>query len=85
MLITRINISVSVEVTFELSEDDYRANEFDNFMPVKVTRGTGVTIANPITLRITPLTVEQATERNLTDGLILPVIHFISPNRAGKR
>ncbi len=68
-----------------MSEDDYRANEFENFMPVKVSRGTGVTIANPIALRITPLTVEQATERNLTDGLILPAISFISPNRAGKR
>ncbi len=85
MLITRINISVSVEVTFELSEDDYRANEFDNFMPVKVSRGTGVTIANPITLRITPLTVQQALDRNLIEESSLPVISFISPNRAGKR
>ncbi len=65
--------------------DEYRANEFENFMPVKVSRGTGVTIANPITLRITPLTVQQALERNLIDESSLPVISFISPNRAGKR
>ncbi len=72
-------------VTFELSKDHYRANEFDKFMPVKVSRGTCVTIANPVTIRITPLTVEQALERNLIDESSLPVISFISPNRAGKR
>ncbi len=54
-------------------------------MPVKVSRGTDVTIANPITLRITPLTVDQALSRNLIDESSLPAISFISPNRAGKR
>ncbi len=56
------------------------------FMPVKVFKGTDVNIANPITLRITPLTVEQALERNLISSGIcyLPAISFISPNRASK-
>ena len=53
-------------------------------MPVKVSRGTDVTIANPITLRITPLTVDQALSRNLIDESSLPAISIISPNRAGK-
>ncbi len=72
-------------VTFEFSAEDYKANEFDEFMPVKVFKRTDVTIANPITLRMTPLTVEQALSRNLIDESTLPAISFISPNRAGKR
>ncbi len=72
-------------MTFELSEDDYRANEFDSFMPVKIFKGTDANIANPITLRITPLTVEQALDRNLIDESSLPAINLISPNRASKR
>ncbi len=68
-----------------MSEDYYRADESDKFMPVKVSRDTGVTIANPVTFSITPLTVEQALDMNLVDSSSVPDRGIISPNNAGKR
>ncbi len=72
-----------VVVTFELSEERYRATEFEQFMPVRVSTSSAVAIANPITLRITPLTVNQALEMNIIKRSSLPAFSFISPNRAG--
>ena len=45
-------------VTFELTETDYRSNEFE--LSVNPVVSKDLTIANPVTLAISPYTVDEA-------------------------
>ena len=53
-------------------------------MPVRISKGAGVTLANPVTFKITPLTVSQALAMGIIESSDLPPISRVSPNRAGK-
>ena len=72
-----------LDVTFELSEADYRATEGTNdFMPVIISKEAGVFIANPVEFRITPLTVQQALDQGVIKEF--EKLDPNSPNRAGQ-
>ena len=68
---------------FELSEDDFRATEPPDmfYMPVFITKGVG-TLANPVTFRVTPLTVIEAEVRGITN-FTRPPNDANSPSTAG--
>jgi hypothetical protein len=70
---------------FELSEEDFRATEPPDmtFMPVFIAKGTGP-LANPVTFRVTPLTVQEAEARGIT-SFTRPDTHRFSPSIAGMR
>jgi hypothetical protein len=53
------------------------------FMPVFIAKGAG-TLANPVTFRVTPLTVEEAEARGITT-FTRPPTHAASPSIAGMR
>ena len=67
-------------VTIEFTEDDYRENE-DGDMEITVARNQDVTLANPVIVRITPLTVEEALDRGIITTF--DEDEKFSPNRAG--
>ena len=70
----------AVQISF--TEDDYRANEQNLRMPVRVTKD--VQIANPIELDVVPLTVQQAREnRPLLLPQNIPEDNSFSPPFAG--
>lgn len=70
------------EIVFTFSEGDYRENEMPNaMMPVRVMKHD-VLLANPVWIRVTPLTIQKAMDRN-----IIPDFEpedMLSPNRASK-
>ena len=68
----------NIVVSFQLTEDDYRAAEYE-LMPVAVTKNN-VQLANPVSFTITPLTVSQALDKNIISDFIPE--NFDSPNRA---
>ena len=69
-----------VQISF--TEDDFRANEQNLEMPVRVTKD--VRIANPIELDVVPLTVQQAQEsRPLLLPQNIPENNVFSPPFAG--
>ena len=51
-------------------------------MEITVARNQGVTLANPVIVRITPLTVEEALDRNIITTF--DEVDILSPDRAGK-
>ena len=72
--------SYIVVITFELAEDDYRESESGD-LEITIAKNQDVTLANPVTVRITPLTVPEAFDR----GIITTFDEddLLSPNRAG--
>jgi hypothetical protein len=67
---------------FELSQENFQAMEPPDmtFMPVFIAKHTGI-LANPVTLRVTPLTVEEAEARGITN-FTRPPDHQFSPSIA---
>ena len=71
-----------VDVTFQLSEADYREMEGpDAMMPVIIAKASDVFIATDVTFMIIPLTVQQALDRGVIDDF--PMEDIFNPNRAG--
>ena len=50
-------------------------------MPVRVAKDPSQRLANPVTLRVTPLTVDEAVRRGIVEDTIVPN-NVTSPNRA---
>ena len=77
------HLIIIIEVGFQLTNDDYLINERDLIMPVLVAKEPNQRLANPVTLRVTPLTVDAAVRRGIVEDTIVPN-NDISPNRARK-
>ena len=73
--------NVCVVVTLGFEEEDYRATE-GAVMTVNIQKET--ILANPVTFRIAPLTVEEALNRSLIATSHFPSEDARSPNRAGE-
>ena len=58
-------------------------NENQLIMPVLVAKDPSQRLANPVTLRVTPLTVAAAIARGIVNETIIPN-NENSPNRARK-
>ena len=73
-------VLICIVITFELAEDDYRESESGD-LEITIAKNQDVTLANPVTVRITPLTVPEA----LASGIITTFDDddILSPNRAG--
>ena len=63
-----------------MAEDDYRESESGD-LEITMAKNPDVTLANPVTVRITPLTVPEALACGITT---FDDDDFFSPNRAGK-
>ena len=66
-----------------MTNDDYSINERDLIMPVLVAKDPNQRLANPVLLRVTPLTVDAAVQTDIVEDTIVPN-NDISPNRARK-
>ena len=72
------------------SENDYFASEgTDPAVPVRIIKDANVRLASPVVFRVTPLTVDQAMNMNITDSFpaeegLTPEAIQRSPLRAGK-
>ena len=73
MFVTALNIF--------LTEDDYRASETSQSVPVRVAKDSR--IATPVTITVNPLTVMQAEEMGEPIMVLMPDDNPFSPNRAG--
>ena len=71
-------------ITFGLSEADFGATEDEEIANVKISKNQDVRLANPVTFRITPLTVQQALDRGIIDSYPTPDDENVSPSRAGE-
>ncbi len=71
-------------VSFELSDDDYRVIEFELSIPVNIRKAPGRTLANPVVMRVTPMTVERALMLDIISLDVIGVDSPISPNRASE-
>ena len=73
----------TTEIDFQLSEVDYTQNEEPNAeLEVLITKGSGVTLANPVNFKVTPMTVDDAIARGVIGEFENESL--VSPNRAGK-
>ena len=69
-------------IDLDLSDDDFRENERPNaFMEVCIAKGVD-RLANPVRLRVTPLTVMEAESRGILN-FTRPHGHNFSPSLAG--
>ena len=87
-----IDLLACVVLEFQLSKDSFRKGEGDispgdltAVMEVLITKNQDVFLANPITFRITPLTVQQALDNGVIDTVPDEIgpLDRRSPNRAG--
>ncbi len=78
------SLCIIIVVSFDLSENDYRANEFELSIPVKISKSSGTTLANPVVMRVTPMTVERALMMNIISPDVIEEDSPISPNRASE-
>ena len=83
IIVTCIVSLLHTVITFELSEADFRAVEDEEIANVKISKNQEFTLANPVTFRITPLTVQQALVRGIIDSYPTPDDENVSPSRAG--
>ena len=67
-----------------MSVPGYRATEDEEIADVEISKNPGFTLANPVTFRITPLTVQQALDRGIIDSYPTPDDENVSPSRAGE-
>ena len=77
------NFHINTVAEFQTTNDDYLINEPDLIMPVRVAKNPDIRLANPVSLRVTPLTVDEAVRRGIVEDTIIPN-NEISPNRARK-
>jgi hypothetical protein len=77
-------LSNIIGTEFELSEDDFRATEPPDmtFMPVFIAKDG--TLANPVTFRVTPLTVLEAEARGIAN-FTRPADDNVSPSIASMK
>lgn len=76
--------SISV-ASFALSADSCSGSEGLNaLIPVKITKEPNVMLANPVTFRISPLTVAAALNRSLNVPVEAQMMNPDSPIQAGK-
>ena len=66
-----------------LSSNDYSEKE-NALMPVKITKEQNVLLANPVTFKISPLTVAAALSRSLSVSDEAQMIYPDSPVQASK-
>ena len=72
-----------IDVIFSFSEGDYVIREGPGAaIPARITKGQDILLANPVWLVVTPLTVDQALQRNAIDNFEMD--DPMSPTRAGK-
>lgn len=72
-----------VVVAFEFSEEDFSGREGENStISVKIRKQHKLSLANEVTLRVTPLTVEMALQNRIISAFRDEAL--LSPNRAGK-
>ena len=71
-------------VIFGLSENDYRAYELELSIPVRISKTSSTTLANPVQMRITPMTVGRALERGIITLELVGEESRINPNRASE-
>ena len=72
-------------ISFVFSESDYTEIERTNaVMPVKIYMEQNVKLANPVTFRISPLTVADALNRSLNVPVDAQRINPVSPVQACK-
>ena len=65
---------------------NYNESEsFNAMIPVRITKGPDVQIANPVTFRVSPLTVANALARSLDVPAEAQVIDIDSPIQASKK
>ena len=86
MVTSKLHVSsfMNAVITFELSEPEYRAVEGEEFAGVKISKKQRFVLANPVTFRITPLTVQQALDQGIIDSYPTPEDETVSPSRAGE-
>ena len=75
--------SLSAEVRFQLTENDYRSDEDVRFIPVVVSKN--VRLANPVTFLLTPFNESEAISTGQPLPANLPLfdnVNLLSPNRA---
>ena len=77
-----IGIAISLVVRLEFAEDECQQKEGEGGNMIKVTVSKNVTLANPVTVRITPLTVQMALDRGII--ATFESNNPYSPNRAGR-
>ena len=77
-------LSIHAVNTFELTLPIYRATEDGETADVKISKNRGFTLANPVTFKITSLTVQQALDRGIIDSYPTPDDENVSPSRAGE-
>lgn len=81
LYLTISNAPPRVVVSFRLTETDYQSSERD--LQINAVVSKSMRIANPVTISLTPLTIDQA----VAGGITLPVgtppdDNRFSPNRA---
>ena len=69
-----------IALTIGFADDDYRESEGGD-MEITVVKNQDIVSANPVTVRITPLTVEEALDRSIITTF--DEDDSFSPNRAG--
>ena len=68
-----------------MSAPDFSATEDVEIVDVRISKNhEEFTLANPVTFRITPLTVQQALDRGIIDSYPTPDDENVSPSRAGE-
>ena len=77
------NLHIIIVAEFQTTNNDYFINERELIMPVRVAKNPDIRLANPVSLRVTPLTVDEAVRRGIIEDTIVPK-NDISPNRARK-
>ena len=84
---TMLLFSINTVVTVAFSKDTYRAVEgLHDFAEVAIAETSyhSITLANPVTFRVTPLTVQQALDRGIIDTYRTPDDENVSPSRASE-
>ena len=84
LVIATLSLVINIVAEFQTTNDDYSINERELIMPVRVAKFLpDIRLANPVSLRVTPLTVDEAVRRGIVEDSIVPN-NVNSPNRARK-
>lgn len=54
------------DLSFSFTEDDYIANERDGYIELGITKTTGVKLANPVSIVVTPLTLTEEISNGIS-------------------
>lgn len=78
-----MSYATGIEIGF--SEDDYREAEGEGAaIPLFISRSESVLLANPVLVRVTPLTIDEALARGIIGDFPTPTDERFSPSRAGE-